>query len=91
MSLQTNQTNRHIKRCGKAKMRAQRPYCNHTESRRGDLIRRHVAKLHPANLAMVIQRPSMIREIEERSPVNVKSDTETEQESLTSDWTMTLD
>ena len=33
----------------------------------------------------------MIREIEERSPVNVKPDTEIEQESLTSDWTMTLD
>ena len=33
----------------------------------------------------------MIREIEERSPVNIKPDTEIEQESLTSDWTMTLD
>ena len=72
-------------------MRAQCPYCNHTESRRGDLIRRHVAKVHPANLATVIQRPSVNREIKECSPVNVKSDTEIEQESLTSDWTMTLD
>ena len=71
-------------------MRAQCPYFNHTESRRGDLIRRHVAKVHPANLTTVIQRPSIIREIKERSPVNVKSDTEIE-ESLTSDWTMTLD
>ena len=33
----------------------------------------------------------MIQDIEERSPVNIKPDTEIEQESLTSDWTMTLD
>ena len=72
-------------------MRAQCPYCNHTESRWGDLIMRHIAKLHPTNLATVIQSPSMIREIEEHSPVNVKSDTEVEQESLTFDWTMTFD
>ena len=72
-------------------MRAQCPYCNHSESRWGDLIRRHVAKSHPANLAAVIQMPSMIQEVEERSDVNVKSDTEVEQESLTSDWTMTMD